>query len=129
MGKRSRKKNPAPVVTPAAEEDVAVTESYVSAEREYTLHVLSNEPQAWKYDLLQMLLEGVMNNQIGYMDAFNTATGKVDRLLVGLEPNVATGLFDAFPLARMLDDDEISKYLAPDGHGNWNGNVPETTPS
>jgi hypothetical protein len=87
---------------------------------EHMLHVLSNDPQTWKYDLLEMLLQGVLANQIGYMDALNRETGVTERLLVGLEPN-AQGLLSAYPLARMLDPEEANLYIAPDGKGGWDG--------
>lgn len=86
---------------------------------EHTLHVLSNDPQGWKYDLLQMLLEGAMNNQIGYMDALHKDTGESHRLLVGLQYN--DGKVEAFPLARLFDTEEVNQYIAPDGKGGWDG--------
>ncbi len=93
-------------------------------EIEHVLHVLSNDPQTWKYDLLQMLLEGALNNQLGYMDALNKTTGETHRLLVGLQVS-DIGLIDAYPLARLLDAEEVENYIAPDGRGGWDGNRPE----
>lgn len=101
-------------------EEVAITTSVVqSNEQEHVLHVLSNDPQTWKYDILQMLLEGVMNNLVGYMDAKNTVTGNTERLLVGLE--LAGDKVNAYPLARLLEPDEIANYQAPDGKGGYDG--------
>ncbi len=85
---------------------------------EIELHVLSNEPQPWKYDLMQMLYTGSINNQLGYMDAMNKDTGELERLLVGLQLN-NEGKVDAYPIARFLEQDEITKYLAPDGKGAY----------
>lgn len=94
-------------------------------EVEIVLNVLSNDPQGWKYDVLQMLYTGAVNNQLGYMDALNTDTGEVDRLLVGLEPE-ADGKFSAYPLARFLEAEELKRYLAPDGLGGFDGLQPTT---
>lgn len=102
------------------EKDVAYTSSFIpeSPEVEHVLHVLSNDPQAWKYDLLQMLLEGVMTNAVGYMDARHAVTNEPHRLLVGLELD-SNGAVNAYPLARLLEPDEIADYIAPDGKGGW----------
>lgn len=85
---------------------------------EHVLNVLSNDPQKWKFDLLEMFLQGAIYNQIGYMDALNKNTGVTERLLVGIEPN-ANGTFSTYPLARLLEADEINNYIAPDGKGGW----------
>lgn len=87
---------------------------------EHTLHVLSNDPQGWKYDLLQMFLEGAINNQIGYMDALHKDTGENHRILVGLQYH-PDGKVEAFPLARLFETDEVERYIAPDGKGGWDG--------
>lgn len=86
--------------------------------QEVMLHVLSNEPTHQKYDILEMFIRGAMVNTIGYMDALNQETGKEEQLLVGLQAN-ANGKFDVFPLARILQADEVTKYLAPTGDGAW----------
>jgi hypothetical protein len=98
--------------------DEAYTLSQVDAPEEHVLHVLSNDPQSWKYDLLQMYLEGAMRNQVGYMDAKHLPTGEMHRLLVGLELD-SEGNINAYPLARLLDSYEITDYAAPDGRGNF----------
>jgi hypothetical protein len=105
--------------------DVAYTISQVDSPEEHVLHVLSNTPEQWKYDLLQMLLEGALSNQIGYMDAKHAVTGEMHRLLVGLELDL-NGKINAYPIARLLDTEEATTYLAPDGRGNFDGNVAET---
>jgi hypothetical protein len=93
--------------------------------QEHMLHVMSNDPTSQKYDLLEMLLSGMYKNQIGYMDAMHKETGAIERLLVGLEPTPA-GTFAAYPLARLLEPEEVSNYLAPDGQGGWDGRDSET---
>lgn len=85
---------------------------------EYALHVLSNEPTAIKYDLMEMLYRGAITNTIGYMDAMRRDDGKIERLLVGLERH-ADGAIAAYPLARFLDPEELANYMAPDGKGAW----------
>jgi hypothetical protein len=89
-------------------------------EVEHVLNVLSNQPEGWKYDLLQMILEGAINNQIGYMDALNKTSGEAERLLVGIELT-NDGQYLTYPLARLLETDEVTNYLAPDGFGGWGG--------
>lgn len=88
-------------------------------ENEIYLNVLSNEPTKRCYDLLEMFYHGAAEGSIAYMDALDTTTGKVVPLLVGLSLNPDTNKIDSFPLARILDKEEITNFVAPDGKGNY----------
>ena len=88
-------------------------------ENEIYLNVLSNEPTKRCYDLLEMFYHGAVEGSIAYMDALDTSTGKVVPLLVGLSLNQETNKIDSFPLARILDREEVINFIAPDGKGNY----------
>lgn len=88
------------------------------------LNVLSNDPSEYKYSLLQMFYDGAFLNQIGYMDAKHKTTGEIHRVLVGMQPN-DKGSVDAFPIARLLEADEVQQYLAPDSKGGYGEYTPE----
>lgn len=86
---------------------------------EIALTVFSNEPKSSDYDLLQMLYTGAFSNQLGLMFARNKENGEVHRLIVGTEWNAEKGELDTYPLARLLEQEEINSYEAPDGKGGY----------
>jgi hypothetical protein len=69
------------------------------------------------HQLLEMFHRGVLENTIGLMEAKNTETGAIERLIVG----VAHDGEDTFtyPLARLLEPEEAGKYVGPDGQGGY----------
>jgi hypothetical protein len=60
---------------------------------------------------------GVFANKLGLMHALNTETENVETIIVGVE-NGPDGV-KLFPLAKVLDGDELSIYKAPDGNGGF----------
>lgn len=86
---------------------------------EMVLNVLSNDPQANKYDLLQMFYQGAFENTIAYMDAEDPLTGDIVPVLCGISRNTLNNKIDVFPLARILDQDEATRLQAPSGHGDY----------
>ena len=62
--------------------------------------------------------EGVKQNRIGIMSAFDTEQNKEVPILVGLERMGDS--VECFPLALVLDDEAAAKFLSPDGEGGWN---------
>ena len=69
-------------------------------------------------DLLAMFYQGTYGNTLGIMTAYNLETCEQEVILVGvvLDEN---GKADCFPVAKVLGADDVSKYLAPDGKGNY----------
>lgn len=86
---------------------------------EINLIVFSNEPQAYLYDLLEMVYTGALSGQIGLMEALHTESGEIHRLIVGTEWNEGKQALDAYPLARLLDPRQVAEYQAPDGKGGY----------
>ena len=93
---------------------------------EFVEHILTNNPE--KYQRLEMMFKmyytGAFENTIGIMEAVDKETGRESVLLVGLTFNEVNGekvIADCYPLARVLDKDEVSNYLGPDGRGGYWG--------
>lgn len=86
---------------------------------EIALTVFANEPKSSDYDLLQMLYTGAFSNQLGLMMAQHKESGAIHKLIVGTEWNADKQALDAYPLARILEPEDIAGYLAPDGKGNY----------
>lgn len=91
------------------------------------LNILSNEPTSFKAGLLQLFYKGALMNSIAYADLLDVTTNKVRPALVGLEPNPETGLVDTYPLAFIIDREELPKLRSPDGRGGWLGAVGGST--
>ncbi len=87
--------------------------------KEIALAVFSNDPLSVDYDILQMFYHGAYANSIGFMKARHKETGELQRLLVGTEWNPQTEKLDVYPLARLLEPEEVSQYSAPDGKGGY----------
>lgn len=86
--------------------------------QEIILNVLSNTPTSELYDILELLYNGAFKNQLALMEALHEPSGTVHRLLVGME-FLDDGKYSAYPLARLLDADELGDYTAPDGKGSY----------
>ena len=83
--------------------------------------VITNDFQPVKQEFIELLYQGALNGQLGYMDGMDPDTGNVVPLLVGLEasPDNPDEKY-CYPLARIfLDTASIKKYLVPDGNGNY----------
>lgn len=85
----------------------------------FDLFVMSNTPSPRHYALIQMLYDGAFNNEIGLMEALNSETGSTELLIIGAVLNRETGKMDTFPLARVLDPQDVQKYRAPTGTGDF----------
>lgn len=89
-------------------------------EIDVNLFVFSNETEDnGTVQLLQMFYRGAFANSVGIMRALNTETNKVESVLIGVE--IVGGKSEFYPLARVLEPDEATKYLAPNGKGGWFG--------
>jgi hypothetical protein len=88
-------------------------------EQEIILSVFSNTVQdEAAYQLLQLFYKGAVENSIGMMRALNNDSGEEELILVGLERAEGGGV-NTYPLARVLNPEDVSKYFSPDGHGGW----------
>ena len=88
-------------------------------EQEVTLTVFSNILQdEAAYQVLQMFYKGAVAQEIGLMRALNNETHEEELLLVGMEV-VEGGRIDAYPIAKVLVKEDVSKYFSPDGKGGW----------
>jgi len=83
------------------------------------LYTFTNKEEAGYLDnILAMFYQGVYDNQIGIMEAFNLDTETTELILVGVaadEDNKPV----CFPIAKVLAAEDVSKYLSPDGNGGW----------
>lgn len=88
-------------------------------EMEILLSVFSNtlEDEA-AYQLLQMFYKGAVENSIGMMRALNNETGETELLIVGVALAEGGGV-NTYPLARVLEPQDVPKYFSPDGKGGW----------
>lgn len=92
--------------------------------KEVNLAIFSNTPTKYQYDLLQMFYQGAFGSTIGLMEAFNTELDKSELILVGLAEE--DGKQVTYPLARLLNPEEVKNYLAPDGKGGYDRDEPST---
>ena len=88
-------------------------------EIEVNMYVYTNKaPDAPAESLLRLFYEGTLTNSIGAMRAKNTKTGEEELLLVGIYFK-EDGSSETFPLARILNADDATAYVSPDGKGGW----------
>ncbi len=88
-------------------------------EMEIVLSVFSNDPKdEAAYQLLQMFYKGAVSNSIGMMRALNNETGETELLIVGVERAEGGGV-NSYPLARVLNPQDVPKYFSPNGLGGW----------
>lgn len=69
-------------------------------------------------DLLAMFYQGVYDNRLGIMDAYNLTTEEEEIVLVGVEAD-ENGKPVCFPLCRLLRAEDVPNYLSPDGKGGY----------
>lgn len=96
------------IQTPSGDEDVGLI-AYMFTNNAVQAPVLQS--------LLDMFYRGCYDNTIGLMSARNDVTGKEETLIVGVEHVGEDTL--TYPLARLLDPDEVKNYSSPDGKGGW----------
>lgn len=68
--------------------------------------------------LLAMYYEGIYNNTVGIMEAWNIKTNEPELILVGVEPD-ENGKPVCFPIAVVLRAEDVTNYLSPDGKGGY----------
>ena len=83
------------------------------------LYKFTNKAESPHLDnLLAMFYQGVYDNQVGIMEAFNLATEQEELILVGVAPD-DNGKPVCFPIAKVLAAEDVPNYLSPDGKGGW----------
>ena len=88
-------------------------------EIELQMHLFTNTANdAPAESLLRLFYEGALKNTVGMMRAKVAGTDETQLLLVGVEDH-GGGNIQVFPLASILDQTSVSKYLSPDGKGGW----------
>lgn len=68
-------------------------------------------------DLFHVLYNGAFANKLGLMHALHEESGEVHTVIVGIEQS-EEGI-KMFPLAKVLGNEELQAYKAPDGNGNY----------
>jgi hypothetical protein len=86
---------------------------------EIPLILLTNDRTPFKGAMLETIYKATALAQLGYMDGLDPETGDIIPLLVGLQPTENDTQFKVYPLARILQKDEIKFYLVPDGTGSY----------
>lgn len=81
---------------------------------EMTEWIFTDDPKnPAPYMLFHAFYDGVFANKIGIMQATHTETGEKAMLIVGVEvTEEGTALY---PLARILESEEVLKYEGPSG--------------
>lgn len=83
------------------------------------LYKFTNQEESQYLDsLLAMFYQGVYDNQLGIMQAFNITTESEELILVGVAAD-DNGKPVCFPLAKVLAAEDVKNYLSPDGKGGW----------
>lgn len=67
--------------------------------------------------LFHLLYDGVFKNKIGVMHSLNRDTNLVETLIVGID--ATDGNVAAWPIAKLLTEEEQGKYASPDGNGSF----------
>ena len=84
-----------------------------------TLYKFTNKAEAPHLDnLLAMFYQGIYDNTIGIMDAFNLESQQEEMILVGVQAD-EDGKPVCFPLARLMRAEDVPNFLAPDGKGEY----------
>lgn len=77
----------------------------------------SEENLALLRGLLKMVYHTVLTNRLAVMESKNSETGIKELILVGVEQNGDT--LNCYPLFLPIKAEDVGKYIAPDGQGNW----------
>lgn len=91
----------------------------VDTQMEMTQWVFANEMNPALIQMFHSFYDGVFKNRIGIAHVKEAETGRICTMLVGVNPTEdGTQLF---PLARVLDEQDVNTFLSPDGNGGWIG--------
>lgn len=109
-----------------SEDLVAAAEATTKEEprNKFHLHVFTNDQgNPFPFTQLDLFYQCVQASKVGLMHAKNRETGVIESLLVGVEqgPN---GII-SYPLAKILDENDLNLYLPPDGMGGYLEDVVE----
>lgn len=69
-------------------------------------------------NILAMFYQGVYNNTIGIMEAYNIETEAEELILVGVELDENSKPI-CFPLCSVLRAEDVTKFLSPNGKGGY----------
>lgn len=83
------------------------------------LHIISNDRNPYKEEILKQIYRGVYLNEIAYMDAKNTTTGEVESLMIARVRNPYNNQIEYLPIAKFLGPEDVGTLLAPDLKGGW----------
>lgn len=90
-----------------------------AAEFSPVLYKFTNQEESSYLDsLLVMFYQGVYDNQLGIMQAFNIQTEGEELILVGVAAD-ENGKPVCFPIAKVLAAEDVQNYLSPNGKGGW----------
>lgn len=70
--------------------------------------------------MFHLIMESAFKNKLGIMHAYHAPTKTVHTLLVGIEHHPEHGVM-TYPLAKVLSEEDVNCYHAPDGNGNYMG--------
>jgi hypothetical protein len=90
----------------------------VLSEDTIPLMLITNEPTELKLRTLELLYQSMSFGQLAYLDGKDPETGEIVSLLVGIQPENDSKA-SIYPIAKFLDKDDNTKYLIPDGNGNY----------
>ena len=100
-------------------QDVNGPEATSQPQHSPVLYKFTNAEQSPQLDnILAMFYNGVYDNRIGIMEAFNLETETEETILVGVELDENSKPI-CFPLCKVLRAEDVSKYLSPNGKGGY----------
>lgn len=100
--------------------DGSVEEAQPPEGIEFTEWVFANEKNPALRQLFHSFYQGAFQNRIGLAHCKNSETGKLETLLVGVNPTESGA--QLFPLAVVITEEEhATKWLSPDGVGGYVG--------
>lgn len=70
------------------------------------------------FGLLNMFYSGAFTNTLGIMVAKDSETGDIVSVIVGLSKG-ENGEPEVYPVARILGEADVRRYLPPDGNGGY----------
>lgn len=96
-----------------------IQESAITDSKSPILYKFTNREESIYLDnLLAMFYEGVYENTLGIMEAWNVKTDNVELILVGVavdENNKPV----CYPIAKVLRAEDVTDFLSPDGKGGY----------
>lgn len=81
--------------------------------------VFANQQNPALRQLFHSLYQGVFQNRIGLAHCKNSETGELETLIVGVN-QIESGA-QLFPLAVVIEEADVNKWLSPDGKGGFIG--------